>query len=44
MFEYTGELDQKGKACGFGVAVDKKDTEIVYEGTFLDNKKQNMLT
>ena len=37
-FEYKGELDMEGKACGHGVAVHSKDPTIRYVGTWLDDE------
>ena len=40
---YSGELDENGKACGFGVAVHKKEGfKRVYRGTWLDNKRHGL--
>ena len=36
-YDYTGEVDQNGKACGQGVAVFVNDKDMRYEGTFLDD-------
>ena len=33
-YDYEGEVDENGKACGIGVA--RREGEII-EGTFLDN-------
>ena len=35
--EYTGEIDKKGNATGFGVAVGVDDPDKKFEGTFFKN-------
>ena len=35
--EYTGEIDKKGNATGYGVAFGVDDPDKTYEGTFLKN-------
>ena len=38
-YEYKGELDLEGKACGHGIAVDAiDDDDVTTEGTFFANK------
>ena len=44
-FDYEGEIDTKGKACGFGkVANQKNDVRLkyTYEGTFIDDRGHGM--
>ena len=33
-YDYEGEIDEKGKACGYGIAVNIKETDSRWEGTF----------
>ena len=39
MWEYDGEIDDRGNACGQGVAVLADDSKEVFRGTFLDDKR-----
>ena len=41
-YDYTGEMDQDGKACGQGVAVFVNDKDMRYEGTFLDDQPHGL--
>ena len=34
LWRYTGEVDQEGKACGFGTAVSIDNPDKRYTGTF----------
>ena len=36
-WDYDGELDSKGNAFGYGIAVDSLIPDIRYTGTFRDN-------
>ena len=33
-YDYEGEIDEQGKACGYGIAVNIKETDSRWEGTF----------
>ena len=35
---YTGELDDKGRAHGRGKAITVDDLNIIFEGTFMNNR------
>ena len=37
-WDYFGELDSNGNACGYGIARYSSFVNLKYEGTFLDNK------
>ena len=41
-FTYTGELDQEGRACGYGKAV--KEPSHYYEGTWKDDVIHGLCT
>ena len=36
LFSYTGELDDEGRACGIGQAIDSKGVQT-YQGTFFED-------
>ena len=40
-YDYEGEIDKKGKACGFGEAA-RTDKDKVYAGTFLNDMKHGL--
>ena len=33
-YDYEGEIDEQGKACGYGIAVSIKEPDSRWEGTF----------
>ena len=33
-YDYEGEIDEQGKACGYGIAVSVKEPDSRWEGTF----------
>ena len=37
-FDYNGEVDSEGNACGFGEAVQPDEPSVKIRGTFLSNK------
>ena len=41
-YEYTGELDKDGNACGFGIAVGEIDKDARYESTWFQNKRHGI--
>ena len=44
-FDYEGELDAKGNACGYGKVANQQDIErlkYTYEGTFIDDRGHGM--
>ena len=41
-YDYRGELDREGRACGYGIAVRTNDSTWRYEGTFLDDKIEGL--
>ena len=41
-YQYVGELDPQGKACGYGIATRVDDATWRYEGTFLDDKLEGL--
>ena len=42
MHEYEGELDEAGRAFGYGETVNVNDPLNVFKGTFLDNKPHGL--
>ena len=36
--KYKGEKDKEGKACGYGVATNIRNSDLKYEGTFFKNQ------
>ena len=36
-YEYTGELDENGLACGEGIALQKFNNKYAYKGSFADD-------
>ena len=41
-YNYTGEMDLQGRACGFGEARDCEFPDLVYHGTFLNDEKHGL--
>ena len=41
-YDYVGEVDSKGKACGHGVATKFDDPDFKYIGTFIDDKPEGI--
>ena len=37
VYDYVGEIDEKGDACGEGVATNCKSSSTKYSGTFYKN-------
>ena len=41
-YDYVGEVDSKGKACGHGVATKCDDSDFKYIGNFIDDKPEGI--
>ena len=45
VYEYHGELDEQGNACGYGTsAIEDQDQEEMYRGTFWNDLSEGLGT